>query len=362
MPRKHLVVYPKQLARADNPHISNPRVLCRLQTLAMSAQLPNVYRRNQMRSRDFLVFKAEVLSLNEPPIRAKGTYRQMSQVLREFAKLPTVRKASDINAANIAAWIRAFPRRTPVRTASLLRSLSSACSYAMTTGDLRANPFAWRRVNRWVRDQVLAPDRPRPLRHQSAEATMRLLEYVDGVAALGSWKAGRLQALVYMLAYTGLRKAEALSLRPWDVDLDRCVVSIQPRATFRPKTKKSAARLPLAEPLVRVLRLWITRCGGNWLFPGVRLKAPWLGGPPGYKPLDEIRAAGEAVGIVGLTIASFRKTIGTLAKTWGLGQLELKALLRHSNVETQRWYDEEQVESLRPAVAKIQFCVVVPGA
>jgi hypothetical protein len=64
---------------------------------------------------------------------------------------------------------------------------------------------------------------------------------------------------------------------------------------------------------------------------------------------------GRRAGVPGLTIASFRKTIGTYAKAWGLGQLELKALLRHSNVETQSWYDEEPVESLRPATAKIMF-------
>jgi integrase len=311
-----------------------------------------------MRSRSFQVFMAEVLSVNEPPMRAKGTFRQMSQVLREFAALPTVKRASDVNAFNIGQWIKSDPRRSPARTASLLRSLSSAASYGVLTGDLKMNPFKWRRVSQWVRDQVITPDRPRAPRHQSAEQIVRFLDLLDTEAGKGSWKAGRLQALGYLLAYTGVRKEEALSLRPWDMDLEKRIVSIEPRATFRPKTKKSAARLPVADPLANVMALWVPRCGGEWLFPGVRLTAPWRGGPLGYKPLDEIRAAGERAGITGLTIASFRKTIGTLAKTWGLGQLELKALLRHSNVETQRWYDEEQVESLRPAVAKIQFRVV----
>ncbi len=151
-------------------------------------------------------------------------------------------------------------------------------------------------------------------------------------------------------------------MKAWDVDLAARVVAIQPRASCRLKTKRSAARLPLAAPLVDVLALWLPRCGGEWVFPGARLGGPWTSGPPGYKPLDEIRAAGERAGVRDLTIAGFRKTIGTLAKGWGLGQLEVKALLRHSNVETQRWYDEEQVESLRPAVAKIQFRVISPGA
>jgi integrase len=312
-----------------------------------------------MRSRSFAEFQAEVLSLYGPPIRSKGTYRKMSQSLREFAMLSTVKKASDLTAANVAAWIGSHPRRTPATTVSLLRSLSSAASYAARVShDIKESPFAWRPVSHWVRGQALAPDRPGPRRHQTAAAVLSLLELVDREAGEGAWKSGRLQALVYLLAYTGVRKGEALSLRPWDIDLDRSILSIEPRVDFRPKTKKSAAKLPIADPLAEVFRLWLPRCGGEWVFPGVRLTKPWRGGPPGYKPLDEIRSAGERAGIEGLTIASFRKTIGTLAKTWGLGQLELKALLRHSNVETQRWYDEEAVESLRPAVAKIQFKVV----
>jgi integrase len=344
-----------------------------------------------MRRCSFELFVAEVLSLNEPPIRAKGTRRQMSQALREFGVLPksiddpafkgltkslekmreklrdlgitpTVKNVSDMRPVVIAAWIHAYPRRSPARAASLLRSFSSACTYAVAAPYLTVSPFVYRRVNQWVRDEVIAPERPRPPRYQSTEAIQRLLEMLDAEAALGGWKAGRLQALVYLFAFTGMRKAEALSLRPWDVDVERGEVSIQPRASFRPKTRKSAAKLPLAEPARAVLRLWLPRCGGEWVFPGVRLKAAWRGGPPGYKPLDEVKAAGERAGIPGLTIAGFRMTIGTMAKTWGLGQLELKALLRHSNVETQRWYDEEQVESLRPAVAKIQFRVASPGA
>jgi integrase len=343
-----------------------------------------------MRRCTYELFVAEVLSMNEPPIRAKGTLRQMRQVLHEFGVLPErldnpaleeaadlhemrlilhglgvtpkLKMVSELRSPAIAAWIHAYPERSPARSASLLRSFSSACSYAKSEEYLAATPFAYRRVSQWVRGDVLAPEHPRPPRHQSENAITRLLELVDVEAANGSWKAGRRQALVYLLAYTGVRKDEALSLRPWDIDLDRRIVSIQPRATFRPKTKKSAAKLPIADPLARVMALWLPRCGGHYVFPGVRLTTAWRGGCPGYKPLDEIKAAGERAGIPDLTIASFRKTIGTLAKTWGLGQLELKALLRHSNVETQRWYDEEQVESLRPAVAKIQFRIASPGA
>jgi integrase len=313
-----------------------------------------------MRPVPFHRFVEEVLALNEPPIRAKGTYRQARQVLREFAELPGLKTCADIRPTIIAAWIKAHSTRTPVRTASLLRAFSAACSYGVSAGYLRQTPFTYRRVNQWVREQVVAPDHPQPPRHQSVEAVDRLLRLVDDEASQ-SWKARRLQALVYVLAFTGIRKGEALHLRPWDFDLEKRIVSIQPRRSNRLKTRASAARLPLADPLIDVLRLWLPHCGGQWVFPGVRLMTPWTNGSPGYKPLDEIRDAGERAGIKGWTIAGFRKTLGTFAKQWGLGQLELKALLRHSNVETQRYYDEEQVETLRPAVAKIRYRLVSPS-
>jgi len=184
---------------------------------------------------------------------------------------------------------------------------------------------------------------------------------LDTEVSSGSWKAGRRQALAYVLAYAGLRAGEALRLELADVDLAARTVCIRPRQSYGLKTRASAATLPLADPLVEVLRLWLPRCGGHWLFAGVRQRGPWVGGHPGYRPLDEIRAVGERAGVPGLTLLGFRKTLGTIAKQWGLGQLELKALLRHSNVETQRWYDEEQVESLRPAVGRIVYRVASPS-
>jgi integrase len=300
-------------------------------------------------------FAAEVLSLNEPPQRAAATYRQMRQVLQEFAAVPSVKSPSHLKPTAIAAWMKLHPQRTPVRTASLLRTLSTACNYAVFEGYLRQSPFAFRRVKDWVRSVPLTPDRPRPQRHQTAEAMGRLLEYLDDQAAEGGWKDGRLQALVYLFAYTGLRKMEALHLRPWDVDLDRSTVAIEPRATNRLKTAASAAKLPLAGPVVDVMRRWLPRCGGDWVFPGVRLRGPWTGGPPGQKAIHQIRLAGEQCDVPGLTIISFRKTVGTLAKAWGMGALELKALLRHSNISTQEAYDEEAIETLRGTVRKIHF-------
>lgn len=301
--------------------------------------------------------RAELLSLYEPPLRAPATYRQMRQAFAEFAVLPGVKRAGDLTPPNIAAWIRAYPARSPARTASMLRCLSVIATYAVKAGCLSHDPFDFRSPRQWVRLDAQAgrPASAKSVRHRSAAEIGALLELLDLEAAGGSWAAGRLQALVYVYAFTGLRKNEALHLEVADVDLLARTLSVRPKADWRPKTLDSAAVLPLAGPLAEVLARWVRRCGDRWLFPGARLLGPWTGGSPGRKAIDEIKAAGARAGIEGLTILGFRKSLGTLAKSWGVTQLELKALLRHTTVETQRYYDEEDAELLRAAADKITF-------
>ena len=94
--------------------------------------------------------------LNEPPIQSEGTLRQMRQVLRGFAELPALNHRRP--RADPCPPGSAYPPTSPARAASLLRSLSSACTYAVAAGYISASPFHFRRVNQWVRDHVhLAP-------------------------------------------------------------------------------------------------------------------------------------------------------------------------------------------------------------
>lgn len=297
----------------------------------------------------FAGFSSELDTLYQPPLRAPSTRRQVRQVLREIE--PHARSVRGLAPPAVAAWIAARPERSAVTARSHLRCLRSICSYALAAGYLDRSPFDWRPVSAWVRQPKA---RLRPPRHLTAVEVSRVLQVATDESA-SSWRAARLQALVYALAYLGLRAGEALHLGLADLDLDRSTVVIRSKPTWRPKTASSEAWLPLAVPLAAVLGPWSRRTGSDWLFPGARLVGPWTGGGPGSKPLDEIRALGDRAGVTGLTLAAFRKTLGTLAKGWGMGQLELKALLRHSQVETQLWYDESDVDVLRPAVSRILF-------
>ena len=58
-----------------------------------------------------------------------------------------------------------------------------------------------------------------------------------------------------------------------DVDLSDRTVTIQPKPDWRPKTVKSAARLPLAPPLAEVLARWLPRTGCQWVSPAAGCEA-----------------------------------------------------------------------------------------
>ena len=293
----------------------------------------------------------DVLALYAPSMRTCATFRMMSQILTELASVPGVKRSSDLTPTAIARWIELHPGRSPARTEALLRCVRVVCNFAVASGWLRSSPFDFRALKLWVRADAGAA-RPSAHRHKSAADITRILRHVNALAAGGAWADGRLQALVYVYAYTAFRRDEALHILAANVDFRRDTIRLEPVDRWRPKTVRSARELPMAPPLRDVLKLWAPRCGSRWLFPGRRLRTPWSGGP-GYKPIDQIRAAAKDAGVDGMTIIGFRKSFGTWAKVMGLSPLEVQAILGHSNVFTQAHYDEEAIESLRPAMARV---------
>ena len=93
----------------------------------------------------------------------------------------------------------------------------------------------------------------------------------------------------------------------------------------------------------------------EWLFPGVRRLGPWLEGPPGQKPIDQVEALGTRAGVPGLTIASFRHTFASLAEGWSIGELALQRQLRHTRIRTQLAYRHPLPELLRDVAAKVRY-------
>ena len=304
----------------------------------------------------FAKFERDVLKLYMAPLRKKKTLLQVKQVLREFGSLPDVKTTEDLSPETIALWIAAHPDRSAVTITSLLHGAGPLFNFAVFKGWLDRNPLEFRGPSQWVRPELRPVKRPHPESRSLGEIG-RVLETADAEARGGGWEARRLRAMVYCYAYLGLRAGEARHLWRSDVDLIARTVTVQahPEDDWSPKTLRSAAVLPIAAPLEPILRYWLRMAGEPWLFPGVRRVRPWGAGGGGGDALKQVKALGLRAGVPGLTIASLRKTVGTYAKTWGLSGLELKALLRHSRIETQDWYDSKHVAAIRPAVERVTY-------
>lgn len=297
---------------------------------------------------DFGDFRARVESLYTPPLQAPATRTKMRAVLRTFGAMPDVTTTADLTTSNVAAWIAS--RHIAVRVNTLVGEmgyLAAACSLAVDEGWLERSPFASRRF----RLRAEAPTGPR---HHTLADLARVLEYLATRAAEG-WPWDRLRVAAAVVAYTGLRRNEALRLRVEDVDLTAGVLRVlaSRQAGGRLKTTRSAAPVPAPPALVDLLATWSP--GSDWLVPNRSRSGPWVGGSPGTKPLDRLRQAGLDVGVEGLTWLSLRHSWATHAEVWGLGEAEIQRVLRHTRPLTQRGYRHVDLANLRAIGARVRI-------
>jgi integrase len=305
-------------------------------------------------------FVKEVVAVYEGKGRAAVTIRQIRQVLRELEEVG-VNQTSQVTDSAISRWIQAFPERTPVTLKSHLRSLSSLCTRMVKKNYIDLDPFEVDPVSEWVR-----PDgRPAPPRRRwskSPEQIKAVFARADSEAAGGSWEASRLRAFIYTLFLTGGRPGEILRLERADFEPRLRTLAIHPkwitqragrRVWWKPKTIGSSAVLPIGPGLAAILAEWSRQCESPWLFPGVKRYGPWVTGASDVSPLGHVAALGLRAGVPGLTCKSARKGIGT-HKAIGLTPMERREYFRHSDDATGDFYDDERVESLRPAAEKIE--------
>jgi integrase len=296
-------------------------------------------------------FTRRILALYSPPMRRKATRDKMRLALSEFAQIcPDTRS---IGPEAIAAWIAAHPERSPIASFSLLRSFASACRAGKELGILRSDPFAFRPPARWWPEGSLEP--PERPRHHPPGELARVLEQSATEAASGSWEALRLDTLIRLYVFTGMRRSEALGLLAADVDLEGEALEIRPNGRRQLKTRASRRRLAMPEPLARAIRRWLPRCGSDWLIPHKGLSGPWLSGRVGHKPLDQVKALGRRAGVEGLTILSIRHTYATLGEQLGFGELLLQRLLGHRSRRTQLGYRHAEDTTLRDAAERFRL-------
>lgn len=272
-------------------------------------------------------FRARLATIYTAAARAPKTRQQLDHALR-LAEAAGVTTTAGLTTTALADLIVARgPAANPNTTRGLLGRLRRCVNLAIRLRHLdRDDAPDWAALR-----PEAAP--PRCRGHTAAEVG-RLLDRLG--AATGDWFAGRLLALASFVAYTGLRRNEALYCRVADLDLEAGFVFVSPRRQL--KTRASAAPVPLPDALVPTLAAWVPRCGGSWLFPGARREGPWVGGAPGYRPLDRLRQAGSAAGIEQLGFHSLRHTLGTELLTGGVPLWAIQHILRHTTPLTTAHY------------------------
>lgn len=314
----------------------------------------------------FARFQAELLELYKPPLRAKGTYRMMRAVLETAGGLLGADATTEhLTPSLVARFIAACAgNENPNTTYGKLSYLRAACSHAEQAGYLRSSPFRIRR--RWFRRVT-----PRDKKHHSREEIARVLALLSREVQIKTgydrWYAVRLYALIATVAYTGLRRDEALYLRTDDVNLEARLLLIRSRRQRETKTEASAQPVAMPPALVPILAAWLPRLilprslegaprvDAGWVFPNMHRTGPWTGGASGYKPLDAVRKAGERAGVRDFTFLSLRHSWGTHAEHWGLSDAQIQRQLRHTNTQTQWHYRHAEAQNMREAVVAVDF-------
>ena len=298
-------------------------------------------------------FRDEILSLYEPPLCARNSWFKIRQVLDILDSLG-VKTTTDLTPSVVARFVRSNPDWAPATVEGLLGYLSPVCKYAKTMGYVRVNPFDVRKD--WYKSAPIRDDDDQADdRFLSIESLSKLLSHLESQSE--SWQGMRLYALVSTFAYTGLRRNEGLTRAVEDFDLARQILRLKPRK-IKLKTRASVQPVGLPAELVPILERWLPMAGSSWAFPATLLKTPWTGGPMGKRPIDELKAAGEAAGIGRVTFQALRHTWATIAEARGIGELMIQRQLRHTSRRTQLHYRHADEANIASAVDHFTLRVV----
>lgn len=295
---------------------------------------------------DFDTFASHAVRIYR--LRPRGTRLKVAQALDVLASTGSVRTTADLTTAAAADFVAAYaPGRRANTVIGLLSYLKALCNLAVEEGWLERAP-AWRRV--WPR-----PSPPCRARDLGRAAVGRLLAHL--AARPATWEARRLHALVSLVAYTGVRRCEALLAGADQLDLGRSLFLVRPAPGGTLKTAASAAAVPLPDAAADVLRDWLPCCRGPWLFPGVRHRGPWAGGAAGSRAIDHLKRSALEVGIPWISWHALRHTFATACLgAWGVPLWAVQRVLRHTSSRTTEGYLHlDGVDLLVPIVRGLSY-------
>lgn len=307
-----------------------------------------------------------VWDVYRPALHAPGTWRAHRRALG-FLRAAAPGGPTDVDVEAVLALREGLLRGlwttrplAPGGVNSVLRTVRAQCSLWRDEGLIERSPFEGRAGRRLFAREP----RRRPLEgeaHHGLEAMRRLFaraddEWRDAAASPEArFRAGRRRALLYVLAYTGCRKSEALWLRWRDVDEERGVLWILDEDR-RLKTSASAGPVAMHPRLREALAEWRPSSRPTYVLCQRRADRPWTQGSPGYRPTDDLKALGERAGVRGVTMLSLRKTWATHAESaWGLTHEQARRVLRHTSEATGDWYRQFDLPNLRRIAERIDY-------
>lgn len=182
-------------------------------------------------------------------------------------------------------------------------------------------------------------------------------EFAAARGMLPRWKAGRLRALVWLVAHTGLRCNEALCLRRCRWDGQVIEVRHEDQIDGWLKTDGSEGDVPVPDDAATRINEWIEVAPGyERLFPCVSGDRPWINGTGTYRATGQVAAAGRRAGVAGVTMLSLRHTWQTHARSaWGFNPGEVQLIVRHSTVATQDHYVHEDRDNLVAMMRRVKY-------
>ena len=311
-------------------------------------------------------FRAEMLSLYGPRMRAKSTRWQMEFTFRMLESLG-VKSTSDLTVPLIVKLVESRPAgQSPYTLKGILIRVQTICTYAETAGYLNRSPFRIRAVKQWVRTS-----RPAGKRHLSREEIHAILDRLakdcEERQGWALWRSRRLRCLVSIFAYCGLRRNEGLWLRVEDIDVEARVINIVSRQEHKTKTAGCAIPVVFPEALLEPLTDWLAhrmdqpegfgRPQSPYVFPCIRTSTPWTNGALGLKPLDQFKKAARRAGVTeGVTFHALRRSLATHYELHGAGGAMIQRLLRHSSQSvTQAFYQQADIQNMRTAVQAFSY-------
>ncbi len=304
---------------------------------------------------------------------AKGADPQSEHMTRlgHLGKIPTVAEVVDQYEARMAANNRKWPRETANRIRLLfpawlqhpvdwitpervdfakarlkktksrygrnysagtinrgLQYLRAALNLAKSRGWMQENPVS-------IAGKLVEPEQPRTRILKRDEETRLRTELLQHDEKLHDY----LRPFIMFLLTTGLRRAEAQSLKRSDLDLaKRCLV-------VRGSNSKTGTQRTvwLTAEILDILEAWIVRAPGSiWVFPSPINNAAHI-----IEPKRKWDAMRTTAGITDVCLHDLRRTCGSRWLDAGLTMFDVSRLLGHRDIETtQRHYAHHDPEDL----------------